>query len=351
MGQVGTGWNAGHLALAVASVFCHDGSRVGGSCMVAGLIRTLVTVVLALSLGTAGNPACATTGLGLANMPSITGPVFTLAALNAPPASKPSAASPAMPQFRRYGVDDGVLRGQVYAVAEDRKGLMWFGSADGLMRYDGVSFRHFRHVADDPRSLPADPTYTLYVDNDNRVWAGGISSGLVMYDQQTERFKQYLHDPANPLSLSGDEVWAITQTPDGQLWVATDGGLDHMRADGQGFDHLPLDVAGTHAASMGTTRALLAEPDGRLWIGTEKGLYLRNANGTLVRIAIAPSFLGDASKVWRIDGGQAESGRSDVIQPDSRQDEVRVSMEGGLLMIGEISWRAPSLPRRCRRCA
>ncbi|MEW5319069.1 MAG: hypothetical protein WDW38_010242 [Sanguina aurantia] len=96
----------------------------------------------------------------------------------------------------------------------------------------------------------------------------------------------------------------------------------------------PLQARGGHAAALGTTRALLAEPDGRLWIGTENGLYLRKVDGTLKRVAIDPTFLGDASKIWRIDGGRAESNRSDVTQPDSRQDEVRVAMEGGLLMIG-----------------
>lgn len=307
--------------------------------MVAGWVRKLATISARLAFAVVGASTWAASGQGMrsgvGSMPSMTGPVSTLPALSVMAArSGPPQAPLAMPHFRRYGVDEGVLRGQVYAVVQDRKGLIWFGSATGLMRYDGVSFQSFRHVADDPRSLPADATYTLYADTDNRIWAGGISSGLVSYDQASARFQQYLHDPADPHSLAGDEVWAVTQTADGQLWVATGGGLDRLRSDGKGFDHVPLDVAGVHAAALGPTRALLAEPDGRLWVGTEQGLFLRKPDGIFVRVAIDPSFHGDASKIWRIDGGQAESNRWDVIQPDQRQDEVRVATEGGLLIIG-----------------
>ncbi|WP_458071415.1 ATP-binding protein [Rhodanobacter sp. BL-MT-08] len=260
----------------------------------------------------------------MTRMPAMTGPVSTLPAIN--PAATDSASSPtplATPQFRRYGVDEGVLRGPVYAVAQDRHGLMWFGSAAGLMRYDGVSFQAFRNAPDDPRSLPANQSYALYVDRDNKVWAGGISTGLIVYDQQTERFRQWTHDDAKPLSLADNEVWGITQTADGQLWIATGDGLDRMRKDGQGFDHVPLDSDGTHAASFGETRALLAEADGRLWIGTAKGLYLRSADGRLRRIAMDPTFHGDPGKIWRIEGGLA----------DPQQREVRIAMEGGLLIV------------------
>jgi signal transduction histidine kinase/CheY-like chemotaxis protein/streptogramin lyase len=269
-------------------------------------------------------------------MPAMTGPVSTLPAINPAPTDNATTPAPlATPQFRRYGVDEGVLRGPVYAVAQDRHGLMWFGSAAGLMRYDGVSFQSFRNAPDDPRSLPANQSYALYIDRDNKVWAGGISTGLIVYDQQTERFRQWTHDEAKPSSLADNEVWGMTETADGQLWIATGDGLDRMRKDGQGFDHVPLDVDGTHAASFGETRALLAEADGRLWIGTAKGLYLRSADGRLRRIAIDPAFHGDPGKIWRIEGGLA----------DPQQREVRVAMEGGLLIVHDDLVAHPLAPQ------
>ena len=241
-------------------------------------------------------------------------------------ASASTAAAPAMattslstPQFRRFGIADGLPGGQVYAVAQDRRGLMWFASAGGLVRYDGVEFKVFRHAADDPASLPFNGVFSLMVDRQNRIWGGGISGGLLAYDQADDHFRHWEHDDARPSSLASDEVWSIAQTPDGAVWVATQEGLDRLRADGQGFDHVSLDVGGRHAASFGETRALLAEPDGRLWIAAENGLYLRQANGTLQSIALPPSFAGSMHKVWAIEGDG---------------NDVRVAMDGGLLEVG-----------------
>jgi signal transduction histidine kinase/ligand-binding sensor domain-containing protein/ActR/RegA family two-component response regulator len=223
------------------------------------------------------------------------------------------------PQFRRYGVADGLPSGPVYSVAQDRNGLMWFGSAAGLVRYDGVSFKTFRHSDADPTSLPANATYALFVDCENRIWAGGISSGLISYDQRSGRFRQWQHDEAKPDSLSSNEVWNISETTDGTLWVATDDGLDRMRPDGDGFDHLALDSEGEQAPSFGQTRALLADANGQLWIGARRGLYLRRGDGTITRVPIDPAFQGDVGTVWHIDGGHGE---------------VRVAVTGGLLIIG-----------------
>ncbi|WP_426690087.1 ATP-binding protein [Rhodanobacter ginsengiterrae] len=240
------------------------------------------------------------------------------------PVASPAVAARATaplptPQFRRYGVADGLPSGPVYAVAQDRDGLLWFGSAGGLVRFDGVDFKVYRHAMGDPSSLPANQTYTLFVDRDNRIWAGGVSTGLIVYNQASGRFQHWHHDDGKPDSLADNEVWGIAQTPDGQIWVATQGGLDRLRMDGSGFDHVTRDAGGGHAASFGATRALLAQADGRLWIAARDGLYLRQPDGTIRRVPVDPAFRGDIGMVWHI---------------DSDDNEVRVALEGGLLLIG-----------------
>ncbi len=226
---------------------------------------------------------------------------------------------PATPQFRRYGVADGVPSGSIYSVVQDKHGLMWFGSDGGLVRFDGVEFKVFRHVPGDPLSMPINQAYSLFVDRDNRIWAGGVSAGLIVYDQLSDRFRYWHHDSGNPSSLSNNEVWSIAQTSDGQLWVATQGGLDRMRADGSGFDHVMLEK-GAAGKLFGPTRALLADAHGRLWIGAESGLYLRKADGTIHKVPVDPSFHGDIGTVWHI---------------EADADEVRVAVTGGLLIIGK----------------
>src|SRR6185312_13183329 len=120
-------------ALAAAGAIWHDEDNQGNPRMLAALVLNAVLAVAApaSSVGAAGvaAPAAAT--------------------------STNAASIPATPQFRRYGVVDGVPSGSIYAVAQDRRGLMWFGADGGLVRYDGIAFKVFRHVPGDPLSLPS----------------------------------------------------------------------------------------------------------------------------------------------------------------------------------------------------
>jgi len=252
----------------------------------------------------------------------------------AAPADAPAVGLLPTPQFRHYSQADGIPSGAVYSVAQDRNGVMWFGSAEGLVRYDGVNFKVFSHSPDDPDSLPADQTYALFVDRDNRVWAGGVSSGLIVYDQRTRRFRQWTHDAKKPDSLAGDEVWSIAQTPDGDLWVATNAGLDRLRPDLGGFDHIVLPAASPTAAAApasAAVRALLADADGRLWIGAGNGLFVREPGGSIHAVPVAAGFHGDLHKIWRIQG---------------RPGEIRVATHNGLLVIGKDGVARPFADER-----
>lgn len=217
------------------------------------------------------------------------------------------------PQFRHYGQVDGVPSGAIHAIAQDRNGMLWFGSDEGLVRYDGVDFEVFHHSPDDPDSLPANQIYALYVDRDNRIWMGGITSGLMAYDQQRHRFREWTQDARKADSLADDEVWSIAQTPDGTLWVATQAGLDRLRPDLSGFDHIALPNGGT------AVRALLADADGRLWIGGGGGLFVREPDGTIHAVPLAPGFHGNLRKIWHIEGSPGD---------------IRVATATGLLVIG-----------------
>lgn len=259
-------------------------------------------------------------------------PTAATAATAAEPATAASALPPlATPQFRRYGLNDGLPGALVYAVAQDHKGYMWFGTTGGLGRFDGVGFKVFRHHEGDPHSLSNNQVYALTVDRSGRLWVGGVSGGLSRYEPASGGFVHWQHDPSDPASLSHDEVWSIAQTPDGQVWVATQGGLDRMHADGKGFDHLQdtTGPAGTPARGMGPVRALLAEDDGKLWIGTSHGIYLRDPAGQLHRVPVDPAFKGDLGKIWRIEGAG---------------DDVRIATSSGLLKVGRDGVVRPYSP-------
>ncbi|MEM8560034.1 MAG: two-component regulator propeller domain-containing protein, partial [Bacteroidota bacterium] len=70
------------------------------------------------------------------------------------------------------GVEDGLSHSRVNAIAQDAEGFLWFGTDDGLSRYDGTGFRVYRHDPADPQSLPHSRVSTLYVEDDGTLWVG-----------------------------------------------------------------------------------------------------------------------------------------------------------------------------------
>ena len=99
--------------------------------------------------------------------------LLVIAALAAPA----WARLPETPRLRQLTVADGLPSNVIHALAGDRSGYLWIGTADGLARYDGAGFRVWRHDPDDPASLPGNVVQVLYVDSRNRIWvASELSS-------------------------------------------------------------------------------------------------------------------------------------------------------------------------------
>jgi len=239
------------------------------------------------------------------------------------PASATSSAMPAAagvlptPQFRRYGTFNGLPSSSVYAVAQAPDGAIWFGTKGGIARYDGVAFKVYRHMADDPRSLYDNGIATLLFDRQGQLWAAGLEAGLNRFDPATQTFQHWAHDPDRAESIASDKVWDAIVGPDGALWVGTQHGLDRMRPDGSGFDHIAAPPPSNDPSGFGAVGALYMDPKGRIWIGTDEGVYVRDPDG---RVSLVPQEdPKETISVWRIEGDG---------------DEVRIAAAHGLLVVG-----------------
>jgi len=73
-------------------------------------------------------------------------------------------------RFDHLTIEDGLSQNAVSAITQDEQGFLWFGTSDGLNRYDGYTFTVFRHVPSDATSLSSSLITALYVDR------GGIES-------------------------------------------------------------------------------------------------------------------------------------------------------------------------------
>jgi signal transduction histidine kinase/ligand-binding sensor domain-containing protein len=175
-------------------------------------------------------------------------------------------------RFDHLTSEDGLSTDRVDFILKDSQGFMWFGTQDGLNRFDGYEFRVFRHKPDDKNSLSANYVWVIFEDQDGMLWLGTFGGGLNRYDPKTERFTRYRHDPENPHSLGSDIVYAIYQDRDGKLWVGTSGGgLNRFEPQIDGFTRYQHDPGDPQSLSHNSIWAITEDAEGVMWIGTDGG--------------------------------------------------------------------------------
>lgn len=202
--------------------------------------------------------------------------------------SAAAALPPAPPQFMRIGVAEGLPSSVTYKVVQDHDGFLWFGTQDGLARYDGVDFQVFRHDPADPASLASNDISSILVDREGRLWCGGEASGLNRLEADGRSFRQWRHRAGDLSTLGSDDVFALAEDAAGAIWVGTYlGGLNRLNEDGS-FLHLDHDAEDPASLRSSTIYSLHADGRGRLWIGTDQGLDVLEPDGRLVHVEIPP---------------------------------------------------------------
>jgi hypothetical protein len=85
-------------------------------------------------------------------------------------------------KFKRLTAEDGLSNDSVWGIAQDSQGFMWFGTLDGLNRYDGNDFKLYRHDPDDPHSLSDNTIRGLIADHTGTLWIGTWAKGLNQFE-------------------------------------------------------------------------------------------------------------------------------------------------------------------------
>ncbi len=265
------------------------------------------------------------------------------------------------PHFAHLTTTDGLPQSNVTAIAQDRVGFMWFGTQEGLARYDGTRFQVFQHRVDGPSTLPSSYVTALAVDARGMLWIG-TERGLALYDVNRDAFeilRQSSEEPGRAAevhitALHADDraVWvayqhgeierfdaqtrastrfeleigasikALASAKDGTIWIGTLGqGLLNVDGGGKIRAHHRHNAQEPDGLPANTINALLIARDGTLWIGTEDPNGVEGGGG-LVR------SLGEGR--YRTVG---KTGRADQLLTDPRVTFL-VEDRAGLLWIG-----------------
>lgn len=174
-------------------------------------------------------------------------------------------------KFSHITADQGLSMGVVNCVLQDSRGFMWFGTQDGLNKYDGYNITVFKHNPVDSNSLSNNFIYSLYEDKNGVLLIGTSGGGLDEYNLITGKFKHHTSRSEINNSLSNNNIRAILEDREGIIWLGTDEGLNSYDRKSNRFTRYLNDENNVNSISNNNAWCLHQGEDGRLWIGTYGG--------------------------------------------------------------------------------
>ena len=127
-------------------------------------------------------------------------------------------------KFSHLSTADGLSQSYVFSITQDKEGFIWIATEDGLNKYDGNVFVHYRHNAADRNSLANNIVRKVFIDNKNILWVA-TENGLSRYNRALGNFDNFSYSPNDINTLRDNEIWDIYQDNSNKIWVSTAQGL------------------------------------------------------------------------------------------------------------------------------
>lgn len=195
-------------------------------------------------------------------------------------------------KFEHLGIREGLSHSNVKGILQDKDGMMWFATHDGLNKYDGYKFTVYRSIPNDETSLSHNNLWRIIEDKHGNIWIATWGGGVNMFDRKTEKFVRYRSDPSNTNSISDDFVYALFEDDEGNIWIGTNNrGLNILNTTTNQITRFRFDRNNPTGISNNEVRDIFQDRSKNIWIATEGGgLNLFNkSNKTFKRFTHDPS--------------------------------------------------------------
>ncbi|MCH7964057.1 MAG: hypothetical protein IH852_08975 [Bacteroidetes bacterium] len=190
--------------------------------------------------------------------------------------------------FQQLTVDDGLSQSSVFATLQDSRGYMWFGTIDGLNKYDGYDFTIYSNNPNDSTTISDNVITCIFEDSKNQIWVGTVNGYLNKFNRNTETFDRYfikdyleteLTPPGGyyeyPLAFSRNmniSITSIAEDQHGYLWITTWGnGILRFDLKNMNAEHIYHAQGNISSVSSNRTTKILVDRNGIIWIGTFGG--------------------------------------------------------------------------------
>lgn len=174
--------------------------------------------------------------------------------------------------FERISSQKWLYQRNITCVTQDSQGYLWFGTNNGLYRFDGYTIKEFKHDAHNTNTISHNNVNCIYADKSGIIWVG-TWGGLTRLDPESGAFTRYKYDPRVIKSLSNNDVRAIDEDLSGNLWVGTfGGGLNRFNRLTGEFTVFQFNSQSAGSISSNYINTLMRDRKGDLWVGTRRGI-------------------------------------------------------------------------------
>lgn len=177
-------------------------------------------------------------------------------------------AQPVEYEIESLNLESGLTSDAVRAILKDDQGFMWFGTWQGLVRYDGYTYKTYKYEADNPRSLSENSIYAMCMDHDGNIWVG-TSFGLNKFDPEKNSFTRYFANPDDSTTISSNYILTLFVDSSGTLWCGTyDNGLNRFDEETNTFQRYVIEPGSKKDLPINRILAIYEDRNGTIWIGS-----------------------------------------------------------------------------------
>lgn len=127
--------------------------------------------------------------------------------------------------FNRITTESGLSSARITSIVQDKKGYLWFGTPEGLNRYDGFSFTCFQTEENNPNSIQKNTIEQLFEDEAGNIWIFFVSGEFSFYNSETELFVNFRRDELTQLLRIYGKATCFTAINTDTVWIGTENGL------------------------------------------------------------------------------------------------------------------------------
>ncbi|MBN1951718.1 MAG: response regulator [Bacteroidales bacterium] len=161
----------------------------------------------------------------------------------------------------------------IRCIMRDHKGYMWFGSQDGLIRYDGVKVYVYEHNPNDPQSISHNAINAIVEDAEGNLWIG-TSFGLNLYNREEDEFIRIGTDDEQTQRLSMNYIRDLAVDHQGMLWIGTFGdGVNILNTRTRSLRHIESREIDPDHENILRITDIVVDQENNIWLGSLEGLY------------------------------------------------------------------------------